>query len=63
MEGEAGDSQARSSNSNGFGIYAVGDGEPLQDLRRTVTYTQTPAEGTRGAKNTETSVLEERKYL
>lgn len=38
LESLQGDSPARSSNSNGFGLYAVGDGEPLQDLRRTVTY-------------------------
>lgn len=31
-------SPARSSNSNGFGLNAVDDGEPLQGLRRTVTY-------------------------
>lgn len=37
LESLQGDSPARSSNSNGFGLYAVGDGEPLQDLR-TVTY-------------------------
>lgn len=33
-----GDSPARPSNSNGFGFYALGDGELLQDLRMTVTY-------------------------
>lgn len=61
MEGEAGVVAGRltskSSNSNGSGLYAVGDGEPLQDLR-TVTYHPDHSRGqTRGAKNTETSAL------